>query len=52
MREDMRTVMNESVSNVESLFDDRTNDTKLDLDSKFDKLMKEKEMQDEENKGK
>ncbi|XP_063448326.1 uncharacterized protein LOC134727861 [Mytilus trossulus] len=83
MREDMRTIMNESVSNVENIFKDRTNEMKLGLnsefdelqkrimnesmsnfenlshrtnemklglDSKFDKFMKEKEMQDEENK--
>ncbi|VDI69229.1 Hypothetical predicted protein [Mytilus galloprovincialis] len=50
MREDMRQIMNESVSTVENRFDDRTNEMKLNLDKKFDKLMKEKEMQDEENK--
>ncbi|CAC5384104.1 unnamed protein product [Mytilus coruscus] len=50
MREDMRQIMNESVSTVESLFDDRTDEMKLDLDKKFDELIKEKEMQDEENK--
>ncbi|CAC5407927.1 unnamed protein product [Mytilus coruscus] len=50
MREDMKKIINESVSNVESLFEDRTNEMKLGLDSKFDELMKKKEMQDEENK--
>lgn len=46
--------MNETVSNVESRFDDRMNEMKFDLDLKVDKLIKEKEekeMQDKENKG-
>ncbi|CAC5384105.1 unnamed protein product [Mytilus coruscus] len=40
MREDMMKIMNESVSNVENLFKDRTNEIKLGLDSEFDKLKK------------
>lgn len=40
MREDMRTIMNETVSNVENLFKDRTNEMKLGLDSEFDELKK------------
>ncbi|VDI06754.1 Hypothetical predicted protein [Mytilus galloprovincialis] len=48
MHGDMKKIMNKSVSNVENL-SHRTNEMKLGLDSKFDKLKKEKEMQDEEN---
>ncbi|CAC5384103.1 unnamed protein product [Mytilus coruscus] len=40
IHEDMKKIMNESVSDVESIFDDRTNEMKLGLDSKFDELTK------------
>lgn len=45
-----KKILNESISNIENL-SHRTNEMKIGLDTKFNKFMREKEMQDEENKG-
>ncbi|XP_063397715.1 uncharacterized protein LOC134682047 [Mytilus trossulus] len=49
MRADMFEIMNVSMSKINRLFDDRTNEMKIDLDSKFDKLRKGKEIHNKDS---